>query len=122
MKSTQSRETRHPCTKRYNQEFRTEALALLKAGRGNTQLARELGVSAWTLTRWKKEAREGAGGAAAGQAGPGPVLASGGGPSALASAQEVAALRAELVVVTRQRDILKKALGILGQDQSSGTN
>jgi transposase-like protein len=122
MKSTTFRETRHPCTKRYDQDFRREALALLKAGRGNTQLGRELGVPSGTLTRWKREAREGAGGAAAGQAGLGPVLASGGGPSALASADEVAALRAELALVTRQRDILKKALGILGQDQSSGTN
>jgi transposase len=122
MKSTIARETRHPCTKRYDQEFRREALALLKAGRSNTQLARELGVSAWTLTRWKREARDGAGGGAAGQAGPGPVLASGGGPSAVALAGELAALRAELAIVTRQRDILKKALGILGQDQSSVTN
>ena len=41
--------------------------------------------------------------------------------SAAALADELAALRTELSVVTRQRDILKKALGILDQDQSNVT-
>ena len=70
MKTKAFGETRHPCTKRYDKEFRTEAVALLKAGRSGAQLARELGVSSWSLSRWKA-ASEGAGGAAAGQAGPG---------------------------------------------------
>ena len=38
------------------------------------------------------------------------------GASEPASALEIARLRRELEFITRQRDILKKALGILGQD------
>jgi hypothetical protein len=47
----------------------------------------------------------------AGPTGPGTL-----GSSEPASALEIARLRRELEFVTRQRDILKKALGILGQD------
>jgi hypothetical protein len=37
-------------------------------------------------------------------------------------ADELVRLRAELFMVTRQRDILKKALAILGQEQLNATN
>lgn len=79
---------------------------MLKSGeRSAQQLSQELGVSVWSLKRWSKEFSIG-----------GPT-----GPGALtlrepASALEMARLRRELEFVTRQRDILKKALGILGQD------
>ena len=79
---------------------------MLKSGeRSAQQLSQELGVSVWSLKRWGKEF---------------PID----GPTGLealracqpASALEIARLRRELEFVTRQRDILKKALGILGQD------
>jgi transposase len=79
---------------------------MLKSGeRSAQQLSQELGVSVWSLKRWSKEF---------------PID----GPRGLdtlrasepASALEMARLRRELEFVTRQRDILKKALGILGQD------
>jgi len=79
---------------------------MLKSGeRSAQQLSQELGVSVWSLKRWSKEFSIG------GQAGPGALTL-----SEPASALEIARLRRELEFVTRQRDILKKALGILGQD------
>lgn len=103
--------------KRFDVEFQKEAVALLLAGRNATQLARELGVSTWSLSRWK--AKHAAGAAAAGQSWHSPDLARGGEAGSVAMADELLRLRSELQVVTRQRDILKKALGILGQDQSN---
>jgi transposase-like protein len=79
---------------------------MLKSGeRSAQQLSQELGVSVWSLKRWSKESPIG------GPTGPGAFCA--GEP---ASALEIARLRRELEFITRQRDILKKALGILGQD------
>ena len=79
---------------------------MLKSGeRSAQQLSQELGVSVWSLKRWSKEFSIG------GQTGPGALRL-----SEPASALEIARLRRELEFVTRQRDILKKALGILGQD------
>jgi transposase len=101
--------------KRFDEDFRREAVALLEAGRSATQLSRELGVSTWSLSRWKT--RHAAGGTGAGQAGRSPVLAGAGPASSVAMADELVRLRTELGFITRQRDILKKALGILGQEQ-----
>ena len=79
---------------------------MLKSGeRSAQQLSQELGVSVWSLKRWSKEfSIDGPTGLDALRA------------SEPASALEIARLRRELEFVTRQRDILKKALGILGQD------
>jgi transposase-like protein len=80
---------------------------MLKSGeRSAQQLSQELGVSVWSLKRWSKEF---------------PIGEPTGAPGAFrasepASALEIARLRRELEFITRQRDILKKALGILGQD------
>ena len=69
------------------------------------QLSHELGVPVWSLKRWSKEFPIGE------PTGRGALRA-----SEPASALEIARLRRELEFITRQRDILKKALGILGQD------
>lgn len=89
-------------------------MRILEAGRGIAQLGRELGVSTWSLGRWKK--RYGVGGAGLGPVGRSPKGAQPGCASAVELADELAQMRAELYAVTRQRDILKKALVILGQD------
>ena len=79
---------------------------MLNSGeRSAQQLGQELGVSVWNLKRWNKEFPIG------GSTGPGAFRA-----SEPASALEIARPRRELEFITRQRDILKKALGILGQD------
>ena len=92
--------------RRFDEEFKRDAVRMLKSGdRSAQQLSQELGISVWSLKRWSKEFPLG------GPTGPGAFLA-----SEPASALEMARLRRELELVTRQRDILKKALGILGQD------
>ena len=83
----------------------------MEAGRNATQLSRELGVSTWSLSRWRK--RHGAGGDGVGSVGRSPKGANGGDASAVTLANELAQVRAELYTVTRQRDILKKALALL---------
>lgn len=89
---------------------------MLEAGRPVAQLARELGVSTWSLGQWKK--RHGAGRAVSGPVGRSPKGTAEGGASAVALADQVARLQAELRTVTRQREIFKKALAILSQDPS----
>jgi transposase len=82
-------------------------------------LARELGISHWNLRDWK--ARYGTGAAAAGRPARSAVQARGGEASPVAMAAEMIDLRRELEAVRRQRDILKKALAIVGQENSSAT-
>lgn len=89
----------------------------MEAGRSATQLSRELGVSTWSLGRWRK--RHGVGGAGAGPVGRSPKGTGAGAANAVALAAELAQVRAELYIITRQRDILKKALAILGQESPS---
>ena len=101
---------------RFDMEFQKEAVRLLETGRSATQLSRELGVSTWSLARWKK--RHGTGKAASSPAGQSPSGAAEGGASAVALANQIASLQAELRCVTRQREIFKKALAILSQDPS----
>jgi transposase-like protein len=92
--------------RRFDEEFKRDAVTMLKSGeRSAQQLSQELGVSVWSLKRWSKEFP------VSGQPGPGASRS-----SERASALEIARLRRELELITRQRDILKKALGILGQD------
>ena len=100
--------------RRYDEQFKRDAVALLEAGRGATQLARELGVSQWNLRDWKEIF--GTGGAAVGLPARSAPQAGGGAAGAVAHAVELAGLRRELDAVCRQRDILKKALAIVAQE------
>ena len=102
--------------RRFDEEFKRDAVRMLESRiRTAEQLAAELGVSSWSLKRWAKV--YGQDSAADGPPG-------GGGPSvadAAALTLENARLRRELETVSRQRDILKKALGILGQEPPNST-
>ena len=91
----------------YDEEFKRNAVELLESGeRSAVQLGRELGVSDCSLGKWKRQY---------GQQG----QASG---SRLGAEQSrIAELERELAAVSRQRDILKKALAILGQEPSDST-
>lgn len=103
--------------KRYDETFKLDAVRLRQqAGRPRAQVARDLGVSEVSLAAW--EARYGTVGAAAM---PRSVAtkASAGPHGAVAALAEVARLKAELEHMTRQRDILKKAMAIMGQDQKT---
>ncbi len=96
--------------KRYTQEFKQEAVRLLLTGnKSAAQLGRELGVSGVSLCSWKRE-----------------VLRNGDHPEQAKPKglrihyavleQENLRLKQELERVQREREILKKSLGILSQD------
>jgi len=100
--------------KRYDETFKLDAVRLRQqAGRPRAQVARDLGVSQVSLAAW--EARYGTEGAVAM---PRSVAtkASAGPLSAVAALADNARLRAELEHMTRQRDILKKAMAIVSQE------
>jgi transposase len=99
--SSQSRRGR----RYYDEEFKRSAVELLEKGeRSAVQLARELGVSDCSLGKWKR------------QYGRGGSL-----QQAEAEQTRLRHLERELAAVTRQRDILKKALAILGQEPNNST-
>jgi transposase-like protein len=91
-----------PFGNRYSDDFKKEALALLKAGRSKGQVSRELGVSTWTLLEWQKRA--------ATQDAPAGACQSKADPNTAALAAEVALLRKQLAKAEQQTDILKKGL------------
>ena len=82
--------------KKYRQEFKQEAVQLTQqAGRGITQVAKDLGLNAGMLGRWCREAsRRGH------KAFPG---------TGMSHDQELARLKRELALVTRERDFLQEA-------------
>jgi len=98
--------------KRYSEEFKINAIKLLDEGNRTQQvLATELGISVVTLGQWKR--RYGVAVVEARFASKGKTGRNAGNP--VATAFECARLQRELEHMTRQRDILKKALGIFSQ-------
>jgi transposase len=97
--------------KNYDEEFRRNAVELLHSSRKPvTQVARELGISTATLHGWKSRyGRFGADGSAPGG---GPVE----GLSVQQLVEENRRLHREVQYLERQREILKKAALILGED------
>jgi transposase len=92
--------------RRFDEEFKRDAVRMLESRvRTAQQLAEELGVSVWSLKRWAQLYGQDSASAA----------------DAATLVVENARLRRELEFVSRQRDILKKALGILGQEPPPST-
>jgi transposase len=90
-------------TKRYDDAFKHAAVEnWIKSGQRGTQIAAELGVSYPSLKDWKRRYV-------------GDVT-----PVRADLAAENRALRAELIRVREQRDILKKTLGILSEPSKTG--
>ena len=81
--------------RRYDREFKNNAVALVRGGRTITEVARDLGVSKWSLGYWVRRAEEGQ-----------PLSE----PKTLTletpEQRELRRLRQELEYVSRQRDIL----------------
>jgi transposase len=94
-----------PFGRRYDREFKENAVALVRGGKRVTAVARDLGVSAWALGRWVQAAN---GGQAQRE------------PNTLAEEtseqRELRRLRQENDCLRQPRDILKKALGILSAE------
>lgn len=81
----------------FSREFKQEAVQMLLDGHSAHSIAERLGIDTNLLYHWKKESFRQAG------------------PAARNLGDRVAQLEAELRRVERERDILKKALAILGQ-------
>ena len=97
--------------RRYDREFKENAVALVRGGRSATEVARDLGVSTRSLNRWIALAKAGA---------------TPGEPKTIAvetpEQRELRRLRQQLAYVERQRDILKKAVGILSAEMPPGSS
>jgi transposase len=92
--------------KRYDETFKRSAVELwLQGGKSVETIATELGIRTQSLKQWKKKL------AALPATGPGQR-------SPLQLEEENRRLKRELQHVLRQRDILKKTLGILSADGS----
>jgi transposase len=86
----------------FDREFKAQAVRMCEQGEVPiAQIARELGINVKLLYRWRSEAQE-----AGASAFPG---------HGHSSDDEVKRLRRELARVEMERDILKKALGVLTQ-------
>src|SRR5215216_5518353 len=91
--------------RRYDREFKENAVALVRSGRSITEVGRDLGVSTWSLGRWVRGINLGR------------LLSE---PKTLAAEtpeqRELRRLRQQVAYLERQRDILKKAVGILSAE------
>ncbi len=83
----------------FTDEFKREAVAMLMDGHSAVSIASRLGISVNLLYRWKAD-----------------QLASAG-PVAESLESRMRQLESELLRVTRERDILKKALSIFGRTE-----
>jgi len=95
--------------RRFDYDFRERAVKLVLAGQQHTKVARDLGISVGLLSDWKSDYLERADGQALGDINPSDQAA------------EIAQLRRQLREAEEQRDILKKALSIVGQHGGKAT-
>ena len=92
-------------SRRYDREFKENAVALIQSGRSITEVSRDLGVSDWSLRQWLKTI----GGAQA-------LNESKRLSSETPEQREIRRLHQENDYLRRQRDILKKACSILSAE------
>jgi transposase len=91
----------------YDEAFRREAVALLQSSdEPLVQIAAELGVSQWNLRDWRKQYGDSSGSRK---------------PGKTAAQSELERLRREIQNLKTQRDILKKALGILAEPSGNAS-
>ena len=109
----------------FNDTFRREAVDLLiSSGRPLNAVAKELGVTANSLRSWRNKhaPRRGAGASAPAEPRRGQAVSAS--PTRPAAEDDLLArvrqLQQENEYLRRQREILKKAMSILGQDPQTG--
>ncbi len=96
--------------RRFDEESRREVAALAcRPGAKLEQVARDLGVSPWSVSRWKKQYGGGPGGAPAMPATSSP------GASVAELERRIKALERENADLREQRTILKKAVAIFSK-------
>ena len=97
--------------KRYDEEFKRQAVELvIHSGKTQAQIARELGVSEYSLTLWKKDYLRDLK----------PAESDGEQMSPEQMLDKIRQLQRENEYLKRQREILKKAMSILGEEPHSG--
>jgi transposase len=89
--------------KRYPAEFRERMVELARAGRKYDELAKEFGVSGFSIRHWVKKADQ-----IENPSSPASV--------AMSEAEELKALRKEVRVLREEREILKKAAAWFAQE------
>jgi transposase len=96
--------------RQYDEAFKREAVRLWKSsGRSATITARELGISVYNIYEWGRGFRDK------------PPPGAGAPPATVAELQaENLRLRREVARLTEQREVLKKAAGILSEPPHSG--
>ncbi len=98
-------ESKHQSWKRYDDEFKRNAVELLEtSGRPIAEVAGDLGIPYKTLERWRAKYRRD-------RTLPAPKA-----PPAGAPTSRERELERQLAYVERERDILKKALAICSRD------
>jgi len=97
--------------KRYSEEFRRNAVALMESSEEPlVKIAEQLGVSHWNLRDWRKQYGKAVSGRKAGK-----------GAGSAEAASELARLRRENESLKVRCDVLKKALGILAEPSGNAT-
>lgn len=96
------------CGRRYDRQFKEDAVNLVLSGKTVTEVARDLGVSTWSLGGWVKQAQKG-------EALHEPQTLKQETPEQ----RELRRLKQENDYLRRQRDILKKALAIVSDSNLS---
>jgi len=99
------------CRRRFDRQFKEDAVALVRSGRSQAEVARDLGVSSGVLSCWVQKIE-------AGQALTGPKTLQAQSPEQ----RELHRLRQENDYLRQQRDILKKALGILSAEMPANAS
>jgi transposase len=93
----------------FTKEFKEQAVLLTQtSGKKVGEIAQDLGIQESTLWRWKKELRESGARSFPGQ---------GNRQQGTDLEEEVRRLKEELLTVTMERDILKKAVAIFSKPQ-----
>jgi transposase len=97
--------------KRYEEEFKRQAVELvIHSGKTQAQIARELGVSEYSLTLWRR--------AYLGHLKPAQLDGEQLSPEQMV--EKIRQQQKEIEYLKRQREILKKAMSILGEEPHSG--
>ena len=91
--------------RRYDRAFKEDAVALVASGRPQREVARDLAIPVGSLNNWVRLARSGQ-----------PLPQSGHLTPETQEQRELRRLRQENEYLRRQREILKKALGILSAE------
>lgn len=107
--TTEMATTQSKYGRRFDEEFKREVAALAsKPGASNEQVGRDLGVSPWSVSRWKRQ-YGGEGQSAS------PPAASSPGVNVSELERRIRALERECADLREQRSILKKAVAIFSE-------